>query len=84
MNWTFDDLSRLTAEAFASGDAKMLGRILASDNFEPSLSLKPVGLATLFVRTKRERQEWRERVTRIFAERDAIKARWNTQDAQNP
>lgn len=77
--WTFDDRERLTAEVFAAGDHAMLARIWYSDEFEPSLELEPDGLASLLIRTPEEKREWRERVTRIFAEREAIKARWKAE-----
>jgi len=78
-NWTFEDRARLEREAMAAGNENLLGRIWCGDEFEPSLSVKPFGLTTLFVRTKEEKREYRERVLRIFAERDAIKARWAAQ-----
>lgn len=79
--WTFADRERLIGDALTAGDEKMLERVWLGDEFEPSLSIKPIGITTLFVRTKEEKRQWRERVTRIFAEREAIKARWKAEDA---
>jgi hypothetical protein len=80
--WTFEDRARLEAEAIRADDKDLLARICWGDEFEPGLSLKPVGIGTLLVRTRAERKEWRERVAAIFAERDAIKARWMAQDTK--
>jgi len=80
-DWTFGDLDRLTREAFEAADEELLSRIYMSDNFEPSLDTESTGLAALIICTKQEKAENRARVLAIFAERDAIKARWTAKSS---
>lgn len=73
--WTFSDRRRLLAEALAAKDEDLIARVLFSDEFEPSLSARG-GLTEIICVTGAEKRANRKRVEVLYAERQAIKARW--------
>lgn len=78
--WTRSDADRLLKEALDAGDKELVGRVLWSDNFEPSLLTKG-GLRSLLVVTPEEKRAEKIRVDGIRAEWAAIRARWQKEDA---